>query len=185
MPGQAPATARDLHYRTIGSRRKGWMTEWEQWNQIFLCQRRAVKLVTHHFFFSDSASATLCKERRSISTRHAGGYCGGLLPRRMGLLCVFTAVNCDVFRSHQWLRGQVSHYLFLLIVYSALMWWSSWSVGQEVEAKLHGGEHLASVGTGQELMQLSCSRWHTLTFVMIIESPTLQDCQEMVQWCGS
>lgn len=84
------------------------------------------------------------------------------------------------FRSHQWLRGQVSHYLFLLIVYSALMWWSSWSARQEVEAKWHGGENLASVGTGQELMQLSCSRWHMLTFLMIIESPTLEDCLEMV-----
>lgn len=38
----------------------------------------------------------MCKERRSISTRHAGGCCGVLLPGRMGLLCVFTAVNCDV-----------------------------------------------------------------------------------------
>lgn len=47
--------------------------------------------------FSDSASMTLCEERRSISTRHAGGYRGGLLPGRMGLLCVFTAVNRDVF----------------------------------------------------------------------------------------
>lgn len=41
------------------------------------------------------------------------------------------------FRSHQWLRAQVCHYLFLLIVYSTLMWRSSWSVGQEVEVKWH------------------------------------------------
>lgn len=39
---------------------------------------------------------TLGKEHRSISTRQTGGYCGVLLPGRMCLLCVFTAVNCDV-----------------------------------------------------------------------------------------
>lgn len=30
------------------------------------------------------------------------------------------------FLCHQWLRVQVSHYLFLLIVYSTLMWQSNW-----------------------------------------------------------
>lgn len=47
------------------------------------------------FFFKDSRPR-LCKERRPVSMHHGGGCCGVLLPGRTGLLCVFTAVNCDV-----------------------------------------------------------------------------------------
>lgn len=145
MLGQAPAAARHLHYGTIGQPKEGMGTL--KSDLFFFCvNAEAVKLAARRFFLT-RPPWLLRGERRSISTRHAGGCRAGLLPGRMGLLCVFTAVNRDVFRSHQWLRGQVSHYLFLLIVYSALMWWSSWSVGQEVEAKWHGG------GT-------SCQRWN-------------------------
>lgn len=67
-----------------------------------------------------------------------------------------------------WLRVQVSHYLFLLIVYCVLMRDSSW-VDRKQEPN-DTGKNPASVGTSQELTQSPCSWWHTLACAMMIQT---------------
>ena len=68
------------------------------------------------------------------------------------------------FLGRWWLRVQVSHYLFLLIVYCALMWYSS-CVDRKLEA--NDGENPATVGTSQALTQSPRSWWHMLNCTII------------------
>lgn len=74
------------------------------------------------------------------------------------------------FFSHWWLRVQVSHNLFLLIVYCV-------PAGQETAAKWHR-ENPAHVGTSQELTHSPCSWWNTLTCAMVRQGNMIIYAQE-------